>query len=82
MERGSHEEEAGGPPGERVKPHKLLRQNMDSKSDSPSARAGCLLTSNTPPVFHSYPVPNAYFLFCKVVLLLFIPSLVPWLISH
>lgn len=31
MERGDGEEEAGSPPGERVKPDELIQQNMDSK---------------------------------------------------
>lgn len=32
VERGGSEEEAGGPPGEHIKPGDLLRINMDSKT--------------------------------------------------
>lgn len=32
VERGGSEEEAGSSPGEHVKPHELLQQNMDSKA--------------------------------------------------
>lgn len=32
MERGGGEEEAGGPPGEHIKPDELLQINMDGKT--------------------------------------------------
>lgn len=75
MERGGHEEEAGSPPGEHVKPHELLQQNMDSKTLHLYAQA-VNLNQTHPPCFtvtgSKFQIPTAYVLFYKVMLLLFI----------
>lgn len=73
MERGGREEEAGRPPGEHVKPHELLEQNMDSKTLHLYAQA---IYSNPP---HSqcfacacFQISNTYFSFYTATLLLII----------
>lgn len=51
MERRRSEEEAGSPPGEHVKPHELLEQNMDSKSLCAQAWLAIYLNQTHPQCF-------------------------------
>ena len=75
VERGGGEEEAGSPPGEHVKPHELLQQNMDGKS---LYARGYLLTSDAPPVFHSYSFQTHISCFIRSCWFFY----VLWLILH
>lgn len=67
MERGGREEEAGSPPGECVKPHELIKQNMDSKTFSYS-----IYSNQTHPLGFGFSDSECAFLIHKVTLLLII----------